>query len=211
MLGTEKTSDKDTDFNALVTKIKAHEPRHHLLRRHLQRRRAAVQAVQGSRHEGSADGRRRSLRRRVHQPRRCRAAEGDFATSVGLPIDKLPKGQEFTAAYKAMFPNDEIAAYDAYAYDATNVIIKADPRGRQGDRAPTRSRPPRVATRSSLLSQPPRPRASRATSPSTPTATPRTRPSASTSCRGWRVDHQGRRWRSGCPVAAETPTAVLAL
>jgi branched-chain amino acid transport system substrate-binding protein len=52
-------------------------------------------------------------------------AEGDYCTSVGLPIANLPKGQEFQAAYKALYPNDEIAAYDAYAYDATNLIISA--------------------------------------------------------------------------------------
>jgi branched-chain amino acid transport system substrate-binding protein len=53
------------------------------------------------------------------------AAEGDFATSVGLPLDKLPAGQEFSAAFEKKFPGVEIAAYDAYSYDATNVIINA--------------------------------------------------------------------------------------
>ena len=52
-------------------------------------------------------------------------AEGDFCTSVGLPLDKLPKGVDFKAAFEKKFPGEAIAAYDAYSYDATNVIIEA--------------------------------------------------------------------------------------
>ena len=73
VLFTEKTSDKDTDFNALVTKIKDANPdviyyggiynAGALLSKQLSD--AGVKAP--------ADGWRRSLRRRVHQPcRRCR-------------------------------------------------------------------------------------------------------------------------------------------
>ena len=69
-------------------------------------------------------------------------AEGDYCTSVGLPIDKLPKGQAFIDAFKAKYPNDEIAAYDAYAYDATNVIIIAHRSRSPRRRVPTRSRSP---------------------------------------------------------------------
>jgi len=53
------------------------------------------------------------------------AVQGNMVTSVGLPIDKLPKGQEFTAAYTAAFPNEQVGAYDAYSYDAANVLIDA--------------------------------------------------------------------------------------
>ncbi len=125
VLGTAKTSDKDTDFNALVTKMKGANPdviyyggiynAGALLSK--QSKEAGLKApLMGG--DGLYDGEFINLAGAA-------AAEGDFATSVGLPIDKLPKGQEFTAAYKAMFPSDEIAAYDAYAYDATNVIIEA--------------------------------------------------------------------------------------
>ncbi len=31
-------------------------------------------------------------------------AKGDFATSVGLPLDQLPKGQEFKAAFEGQVP-----------------------------------------------------------------------------------------------------------
>ena len=53
------------------------------------------------------------------------AAEGDMVTTVGLPTDKLPKGIEFKAAYEAAFPGEQIGAYDAYSYDAANVLIDA--------------------------------------------------------------------------------------
>ena len=49
----------------------------------------------------------------------------DFATSVGLPIDKLPAGESFLAAYNKKYPGQAPAAYDAYSYDAANVIISA--------------------------------------------------------------------------------------
>jgi branched-chain amino acid transport system substrate-binding protein len=123
--GTAKTSDKDTDFNALVTKIKATNPdviyyggiynAGALLTKQAKDSGLKAPLMGG---DGLYDGEFIKLAGGA-------AAEGDFATSVGLPIDKLPKGQEFTAAYKAAYPSDEIAAYDAYAYDATNVIINA--------------------------------------------------------------------------------------
>lgn len=52
-------------------------------------------------------------------------AEGDFATSIGLPLEAQPKGQDFKAAFEAKFPGQAIEAYDTYAYDATMVIIEA--------------------------------------------------------------------------------------
>lgn len=125
VLGTQKTGDQDKDFNALVTKIKGSNPdviyyggiynAGALLSK--QAKEAGLKSpLMGG--DGLYDGEFVKLAGEA-------AAEGDFATSVGLPIDKLPKGQEFTAAFKAAYPNDEIAAYDAYSYDAANVIISA--------------------------------------------------------------------------------------
>ncbi|MDZ4168123.1 MAG: branched-chain amino acid ABC transporter substrate-binding protein [Coriobacteriia bacterium] len=125
VLFTEKTSDKDSDFNALVTKIKAANP--DLIYYGGIYNAGAILAKQASDAgvkaplmggDGLYDGEYINLAG-------AEQAEGDFCTSIGLPVDKLPKGQEFSAAYKALFPNDEIAAYDAYSYDAANVIIAA--------------------------------------------------------------------------------------
>ena len=125
VVGTAKTSDKDTDFNALVTKIKNLNPdviyyggiynAGALLAK--QSKEAGMKAaLMGG--DGLYD-------KAFIELAGAAAAEGDFATSVGLPIDKLPKGVDFTTAYAVMFPGQDIAAYDAYAYDATDVIIKA--------------------------------------------------------------------------------------
>jgi len=51
-------------------------------------------------------------------------AEGDIATSLGLPLEQQPKGKEFAAAYKAKFGEDP-QAYDSYAYDAAKIIMNA--------------------------------------------------------------------------------------
>jgi branched-chain amino acid transport system substrate-binding protein len=52
-------------------------------------------------------------------------AEGDFATSIGLPLDAQPKGMDFKTAFEAKFAGQAIEAYDTYAYDAAMVIIEA--------------------------------------------------------------------------------------
>lgn len=51
-------------------------------------------------------------------------AEGDRATSLGLPLDQQPKGAEFLAKYEAKY-NRAPEAYDSYAYDAAVSIIQA--------------------------------------------------------------------------------------
>jgi branched-chain amino acid transport system substrate-binding protein len=57
-------------------------------------------------------------------------AEGDIATSLGLPLDQQPKGKEFAAKYEAKFGNKP-EAYDSYAYDAAwsiiNAVVKVGP------------------------------------------------------------------------------------
>jgi branched-chain amino acid transport system substrate-binding protein len=125
VLLTEKTSDKDTDFNALVTKAKGAKPdivyyggiynSGALFSKQLKE--AGVKApLMGG--DGLYDGEFIKLAGAAN-------AEGDMCTSVGLPLDQLPKGQDFKSAFEAKFPGKDIAAYDAYAYDATNVIIDA--------------------------------------------------------------------------------------
>jgi branched-chain amino acid transport system substrate-binding protein len=124
VLGREKTSDKDTDFNALVTKIKGMNPdviyyggiynSGALLSK--QAHDAGIKApLLGG------DG----LYASDYIKLGGKGTEGDLCTSVGLPTDQMPKGQDFIAAYKAAYPNDEMQAYDAYSFDAANTIINA--------------------------------------------------------------------------------------
>ena len=57
-------------------------------------------------------------------------AEGDIATSLGLPLEQQPKGKEFTEKYTAKYGSAP-EAYDSYAYDAAwsiiNAIVKVGP------------------------------------------------------------------------------------
>jgi branched-chain amino acid transport system substrate-binding protein len=52
------------------------------------------------------------------------AAEGTYASSPGVPLDKMPQGPAFAEKYKAKF-NQEIQLYAPYAYDAMNVLLEA--------------------------------------------------------------------------------------
>ncbi|MCX3062102.1 branched-chain amino acid ABC transporter substrate-binding protein [Streptomyces beihaiensis] len=54
-----------------------------------------------------------------------KAAEGDLATSIGVPVDTLPAAKDFVATYKAKKYPGDYGAYGAYSYDATTAIIKA--------------------------------------------------------------------------------------
>jgi branched-chain amino acid transport system substrate-binding protein len=54
-----------------------------------------------------------------------KAAEGDLATSVGVPADTLPAAKAFIQTYKAKGYKGDYGAYGAYAYDAATAIIKA--------------------------------------------------------------------------------------
>jgi branched-chain amino acid transport system substrate-binding protein len=50
--------------------------------------------------------------------------EGAYASSPGVPLDKMPGGPAFTERYTSTF-NQEIQLYAPYAYDATNTLIAA--------------------------------------------------------------------------------------
>lgn len=49
-------------------------------------------------------------------------ADGDLATALGLPLGQMPGAQTFVTAYRKAF-NRQPTGYDAYAYDAAQVII----------------------------------------------------------------------------------------
>ncbi len=123
--GREKTTDKDTDFKALVTLIKSSGAEivyyggiynsAALLSKQMKEGGVKVPLMGG-------DG--------IYDPEYIKLAgaanaTGDYCSSIGLPIDMLPNGQDFQAAFEAAYPGEAIAAYDAYSYDAANTIIKA--------------------------------------------------------------------------------------
>lgn len=124
ILLTEKTSDKDTDFNALVTKIKAKNPdmvyyagmymAGALFAKQLHDAGVTAPVIGG---DGMYDAQYIELG--------GKSVEGDYTTCVGLPADKLPAAADFQAAYEAKYPGEAIGAFDAYAYDAAAAIIMA--------------------------------------------------------------------------------------
>jgi branched-chain amino acid transport system substrate-binding protein len=53
------------------------------------------------------------------------ASEGDYATSVGAPVDTLPAAKDFIQKYKSAGYKGDYGTYGAYSYDATSAIINA--------------------------------------------------------------------------------------
>ncbi|GAA1983071.1 branched-chain amino acid ABC transporter substrate-binding protein [Kitasatospora viridis] len=68
-------------------------------------------------------------------------AEGDLATSVGIPVDTLPSAQDFVAKYKAAKYPGDYGTYGGYSYDAALAIIKSIGKsmGSGGKTLPTRA------------------------------------------------------------------------
>lgn len=53
------------------------------------------------------------------------ASEGDLATCIGLPPEKLPRAQAFINRYKQRFPGFDMQPYDAMTYDTTMLLAQA--------------------------------------------------------------------------------------
>lgn len=53
------------------------------------------------------------------------ATDGDYATKIGPPMEKLPRASEFIQKYKKRFPNTDVQPYDPYTYDAVNIVLEA--------------------------------------------------------------------------------------
>jgi branched-chain amino acid transport system substrate-binding protein len=122
---TEKIQVKDQDFTALVTKIRGDSP--DLIYFGGMYTEAALVSKQSKEagFEGPVMGGDGLYTQQYVDIAGAANAEGDFATSIGLPLSEQPKGQEFTDMFEATFPGQTIEAYDTYAYDAAMVIIEA--------------------------------------------------------------------------------------
>lgn len=51
-------------------------------------------------------------------------AEGTLASLAGLPLEKMPKGKEYESKYKERYKED-VATYSPYGYDSTKAMITA--------------------------------------------------------------------------------------
>jgi branched-chain amino acid transport system substrate-binding protein len=133
VVAREFTNDKATDFNAILTKIRGAKPDVVMY--------GGMDATAGPMAKQmkqlgiksmflAGDG--------VCSPEFIKLA-GDAAgilhcSMAGEAVEKMPKGADFVAKYKAKF-NQDVQIYSPYAYDAVYVIADAIKRGGKADRA----------------------------------------------------------------------------
>lgn len=124
IVAREFTTDKSTDFTAILTKIKAQnpdvivflgmDPQGGPMVRQLKSLGIQAKFVTG---DGGCTAEMLKL---------AGDAMNDkiYCTQPGLPVDKMPGGKELRARFKKRF-NAEIQVYAPYAYDATVALVEA--------------------------------------------------------------------------------------
>ncbi|MET9376522.1 branched-chain amino acid ABC transporter substrate-binding protein [Streptomyces sp. NPDC003035] len=124
VVGTDSVTVKETDFSSTANKIKGsgadsvyfggQYPEGGLLSDQVKKTGAKIPTMGG-------DG--------IYDPQFIKASgeanDGDLATSVGFPVEKLPTAKKFIADYNAAGYKDPYAAYGGYSYDAAWSIIQA--------------------------------------------------------------------------------------
>ncbi|MGW6566172.1 branched-chain amino acid ABC transporter substrate-binding protein [Streptomyces sp. NPDC054975] len=124
VVGTDSVTVKETDFSSTANKIKGsgadsvyfggQYPEGGLLSDQVKKAGAKIPTMGG-------DG--------IYDPEFIKASgeanEGDLATSVGFPVEKLPTAKKFISDYQAAGYKDPYAAYGGYSYDAAWSIIQA--------------------------------------------------------------------------------------
>ncbi|NUQ99780.1 MAG: branched-chain amino acid ABC transporter substrate-binding protein [Streptomyces sp.] len=120
--GTDHVNTGDTDYSTLVTKIKNSH---------------ADMLYYGGQYDESELITKQLKAAGVHIPlmggdgmyadtyikTAGKAAEGDLATSVGVPVDTLPAAKDFISAYKSKGYPGDYSTYGGYSYDAATAII----------------------------------------------------------------------------------------
>lgn len=124
VLKTETINPGDKDFSALVTKLKSESPdflfyggeypEASLITKQMKAAGLNIPLMGGDGVD-AAD----------YIKNAGAAANGDYATALGAPTDKLDSAKQFLADYKAAGYKDPADPYGAAAYDAANAIIKA--------------------------------------------------------------------------------------
>ncbi|MEU2153581.1 branched-chain amino acid ABC transporter substrate-binding protein [Streptomyces sp. NPDC019396] len=124
VVGTDHVTVKETDFSSTADKVKSsgadsvyfggQYPEGGLLADQIKKAGAKIPTMGG---DGMLD------------PQYIKASgvsnDGDLATSVGYPVEKLETAKKFIADYKAENYKDPYAAYGGYSYDAAWSIIQA--------------------------------------------------------------------------------------
>ncbi|MFK4265078.1 branched-chain amino acid ABC transporter substrate-binding protein [Streptomyces milbemycinicus] len=124
VVGTDHLTVKETDFSGIADKVKTsgadsvyfggQYPEGGLLSDQVKQAGADVPIMGG-------DG--------IYDPAFIKASgtsnDGDYATSVGYPVEKLASAKTFVKEYAAQGYKDPYAAYGGYSYDAGWAIIQA--------------------------------------------------------------------------------------
>ncbi|OMI37614.1 branched-chain amino acid transport system substrate-binding protein [Streptomyces sparsogenes DSM 40356] len=124
VVGTDHLTVKETDFSGIAGKVKSsgadsvyfggQYPEGGLLSDQVKQAGADVPIMGG-------DG--------IYDPAFIKASgtsnDGDLATSVGYPVEKLPSAKNFVKEYSAQGYKDPYAAYGGYSYDAGWAIVQA--------------------------------------------------------------------------------------
>jgi branched-chain amino acid transport system substrate-binding protein len=133
VIAREHTTDKDTDFKAILTRIKGRnpdlimfggiDPQAGPMKKQMAELGIKAQFIGG-------DG--------MQTPNFIKlagdAAEGAMASIPGLPKETMPGGKDFLAKYKAKF-NAEVELFAPMGYDAVMVFIEAMKRAGSADPA----------------------------------------------------------------------------
>lgn len=124
VIGTDHVTVKETDFSSTADKVKnsgadsvyygGQYPEGGLLSDQVKKTGAKIPTMGG-------DG--------IYDPAFISASgeanDGDYATSIGYPVEALPTAKQFITDYKAGGYKDPYAAYGGYSYDAGWAIIQA--------------------------------------------------------------------------------------
>ncbi|MEV7614325.1 branched-chain amino acid ABC transporter substrate-binding protein [Streptomyces sp. NPDC089799] len=124
IVGTDHVTVKETDFSSTADKVKSsgadavyfggQYPEGGLLSDQIKKTGAKIPTMGG-------DG--------IYDPAfisaSAEANDGDLATSIGYPVEKLETAKKFIADYNAGGYKDPYAAYGGYSYDAGWAIVQA--------------------------------------------------------------------------------------
>lgn len=119
----EFTSDRATDFAALLTSIRAGKPDAIFFAGTDAQGAPMAKQMRGLGLKATLTGG-EMLKSPNYLTLAGPAAEGTVASLAGMPIDRMPGGLAYAAKYKAKF-GTEVEIYSPYAYDATQVMVAA--------------------------------------------------------------------------------------
>lgn len=125
VIGREFTSDKATDFMAILTKIKAQKPdvivysgmdtQAGPMLKQIKQLGIDAKFITG---DGGCTGEAIKLAGDA-------IGSSAYCTQPGLPLDQMPGGKTFVERYKKRFNNLDVQIYAPYAYDAASALVEA--------------------------------------------------------------------------------------